>query len=142
LDGRTLTAEVGRRSISEFGDMTVGRVLHVVFNRSAAGSLKQALDLAGRDERVIGLCDDFSFGPISSDGPDVRAQWVEDVLGYTGWDEVIGESAAFLAESRSADRLRAWVSMREASTYARLPLVAVEHGEPRVRRNDRRRTLR
>ena len=80
--------------------------LHVVFNPSAAGSLRQALDLAGRDEIVIGLFDDFSFGPISSSDPDVRARWVEDVLGFS-WGDVVVENAPFLAASRSAAARRA-----------------------------------
>lgn len=98
--------------------MTIGAILHVVFGRSAAGSLEKALKLVGRDEPVIGLSDDFSFGPIASSDPGVRVRWVEEVLGLDDWDEVVGDSALFLSTSRSASRLNAWVSMRETSSYA------------------------
>ena len=97
--------------------MATASTLHVVFNPSAAASLRQALDLAGRDEIVIGLFDNFSFGPIASSDPDMRVRWVEDVLGYR-WDDVVVENAPFLAASRSADRLNAWVSTQEAASYA------------------------
>ncbi len=98
--------------------MNAYAVLHVVFNRSAAGSLKEALALAGRNDPVIGLFDNFSFGPIASDEADDRVRWVEDVLGYDGWEEVVSENASFLEASRSASRLNAWVSLRETVTYA------------------------
>jgi Protein of unknown function/Domain of unknown function (DUF1835) len=97
--------------------MAIASTLHVVFSPSAAASLRQALDLAGRDEIVIGLSDDFSFGPIAPSDPDVRACWVEDVLGFS-WGDVVVENAAFLAASRSAGRLNAWISTREAASYA------------------------
>src|ERR1700677_3883014 len=97
--------------------MTTPPTLPVVFNPPAAGSLRQALELAGRDESVIGLFDNFSFGPIASGDPDVRARWVEDVLGFE-WGDVVVKPAPFLAASRSAGRLNAWVSTREAASYA------------------------
>jgi hypothetical protein len=98
--------------------MTADPILHVVFNRSAAASLTKTLELVGREEPVIGLCDSFGFGPIASDDPDDRVRWVEDVLGYAGWDEVVSDSALFLTASKSASALNAWVSTREAHTYA------------------------
>jgi hypothetical protein len=97
--------------------MATASTLHVVFNPSAAASLRQALDLAGRDEIVIALFDDFSFGPIASSDPDVRARGVEEVWGFS-WVDVVVENAPFLAASSSAGRLNAWVSTREAATYA------------------------
>ena len=97
--------------------MATAPTLHVVFNPSAGVSLRQALDLAGRDEIVISLFDNFSFGPIASSDPDVRVRWVKDVLGYS-WGDVVVENAPFLAASRSAGRLNAWVSTREAASYA------------------------
>lgn len=43
------------------------RPLHIVFSLSAAGSLREGLDLAGRDEEVIGLADNWAVGPIDSE---------------------------------------------------------------------------
>jgi hypothetical protein len=58
--------------------------LHVVFTPSGAGSLRQALADAGRDDQVISSFDNLSFGPI--DPPDLllRSKWVESELGWTG----------------------------------------------------------
>ncbi|WP_375285235.1 DUF1835 domain-containing protein, partial [Sphingobium yanoikuyae] len=57
--------------------------LHVVFGRSAAGTLQQALEVAGREGIVVAPYDDFSFGPIDRDDANARAQWVENELGYS-----------------------------------------------------------
>jgi hypothetical protein len=104
--------------------MTADTVLHVVFSQCAAETLKETLALAGRNEPVIGLHEDFSYGPIASNDPGDRDQWIETGLGYPGWEHEVGESAPFLtaprflATSQSASRLNAWFSMREAGTYA------------------------
>jgi hypothetical protein len=39
--------------------------LHFVFSPSGAASLAEALEQAGRDDRVITFFDDLSFGPIN-----------------------------------------------------------------------------
>ena len=91
---------------------------HAVFGMSAAGSVRTALQIAGSDEPVFGLADNFSFGPIDSDDPASRVEWVENVLGYDGWGEVVSQSEDFLAGCRSAQKLNAWVCLKEASTYA------------------------
>ena len=57
-------------------------VLHIVFGMSAAGSLRKALELTGTAERVIGLPDDLSFGPINPPDAILRAAWINDELGY------------------------------------------------------------
>ncbi|MDB5410516.1 MAG: hypothetical protein JWL84_5428 [Rhodospirillales bacterium] len=94
-------------------------VLHVVFNLSAAMSLRQAVRQAGRDDRVVALADDLSFGPIDPCDGDARAQWVEAALGYCGWDEVGREAAGFWTAALSGDNRRiAWMSRRSAQEYA------------------------
>ncbi|WP_349313592.1 DUF1835 domain-containing protein [Brevundimonas subvibrioides] len=40
--------------------------LHVVFTLSAAGSLREGLAIAGRNEEVVGLQDDWSQGPLDN----------------------------------------------------------------------------
>jgi hypothetical protein len=41
--------------------------LHVVFGRSAAATLQQALEFSGREGVAVASYDDFSFGPIDRD---------------------------------------------------------------------------
>ena len=51
------------------------RTLHVAPGDSAGGSLRQAIQGAGRDEEVLRCRDDLSCGPIESDDPSARAAW-------------------------------------------------------------------
>jgi hypothetical protein len=93
--------------------------LHVVFNPSAADSLRQALQQSGRNERVISLFDSLSFGPIHPPSAELRCKWVEEELGYANWEEVVGEANSFWIESLSiGDRKVAWLSRRSAQEYA------------------------
>lgn len=52
--------------------------VHVTFGPSATGSLKIAFETLGRDEQVLGLIDDLSFGPIASADRHTRTQWKAD----------------------------------------------------------------
>lgn len=93
--------------------------LHIVFNPSAAAGLREALRQAGRGERVVGLFDCLSFGPINPPDPELRRKWVEEELGYTGWEEVVGEATSFWSEALSIGNRRiAWLSRRSAQEYA------------------------
>jgi hypothetical protein len=93
-------------------------ILHVVFNPSGAGCLRQALKGAGRDDAVVTFFDNLSFGPINP--PDTsRANWVEGELGWTGWDEVASSSETFWRDALSSDRRKvAWLSRRSPMEYA------------------------
>jgi hypothetical protein len=93
--------------------------LHVVFTPSGAGSLRQALKDAGRDDRVIAFFDNLSFGPVNPADSSSRAKWVEDELGWTGWDNITPESELFWHEALAPDdRKVAWVSRRSAMEFA------------------------
>ena len=93
--------------------------LHVVFNASAGGGLRDALRQAGRNDRVVNLFDSLSFGPINPPDPELRQRWVEKELGYTNWEEVVGEATSFWIEACSArDRRVAWLSRRTTQEYA------------------------
>ena len=93
--------------------------LHIVFNPSAAAGLRDALRQAGRDERVVGPFDSLSFGPINPPDPELRRKWVEKELGYTGWENVVGEATSFWPEALSITNRRiAWLSQRSAQEYA------------------------
>ena len=98
--------------------MTSG-TLHVVFRPSGAGSLRQALEDAGRDDQVVSAFDDLSFGPINPPDLPLRSKWVENELGWTGWDGLARDSEAFWREALSrGPRKVAWLSRRSAMEYA------------------------
>ena len=96
--------------------MTKNRILHVVFGMSAAASLRQALHQVDRHERVIGLSDDLSCGPINPVTPELRRHWLQEGIGY----EDDGSSAdVFWTEATRPDVFPiAWVSRRCAIEYA------------------------
>ena len=94
-------------------------VCHFVFTPSGAGCLSQALKIACRDDQVISFFDDLSFGPINPPDSSLRAKWVENELGRTGWDDVTAESERFWREAPSSDhRTVAWLTRRSAKEYA------------------------
>ena len=93
--------------------------LHVIFSPSGAGSLKQALKESGRSGRIICPFDNFSFGPIASDDAETRAEWVDDVLGYSDWHDVTVFNEPVLTTSLSSTRAPiVWVSLNQTASYA------------------------
>jgi len=97
-----------------------GSILHILFNPSAAASLREALGDAGHDERVIALPDCLSFGPIDPPDPALRNAWVEEQLGFSGWEEVGGQATAFWEEALSRTHQRiAWLTRRSTQEYTR-----------------------
>jgi hypothetical protein len=61
----------------------------------------------------------LSFGPINPPNGELRRAWVEDQLGYTGWEDVVNKSSAFWNQAAAAyDRKIAWLSRRSAQEYA------------------------
>ncbi|MGJ5179931.1 DUF3658 domain-containing protein [Bradyrhizobium oligotrophicum] len=100
--------------------MTISHsILHVVFNMSAAATLRAALQHAGRDDRVIGLADSLSFGPIDPPDPALQTAWVDQELEVSGWDEVGGQATSFWDEALSRTHGRvAWLTRRSTQEYA------------------------
>jgi hypothetical protein len=92
--------------------------LHIVFSPSAAVDLRRALASAGKDAEVAAIMDDLSFGPINPAGGGLRAKWVDEVLGYSDWDEVERQLEPFWSETLSEQRVRiAWVSRRSTMEF-------------------------
>lgn len=93
--------------------------LHVVFTPSGASSLRRSLADAGRDDQVVSSFDCLSFGPINPPDLSLRSKWVENELGWTGWNDIAPETEAFWREALSPGRRKvAWLSRRSAMEYA------------------------
>jgi hypothetical protein len=93
-------------------------ILHVAFTPFGAENLRDALRNASRDERVVGFPDHLQFGPIDTDDPWLRAKWIKDDLGLTGWGDVAAESTWFWQQALSPDhRAVVWFSRRSAREY-------------------------
>ena len=57
------------------------QTVHVVFGKSIADTLREALAALGSMERVIGLPDGLNVGPIDPPDPSLRQAWGKSVLG-------------------------------------------------------------
>jgi hypothetical protein len=106
-------------------------ILHVVFTEFGAANLRQALSASGRDDVVISLADNLSFGPIDPADPEARRKWVEEELGFTGWPptpehdghgawkDVATKVRTFWDQSLlPRQRTIAWITRRSAMEYA------------------------
>jgi len=95
--------------------------LHIAFSESFAGSLIKALKQADRDDRVVCLPDDLSFGPINPPEPRVRSRWVLDELSVALGDEewLTAATANFWTAALSTSAPRTvWFSRRGARELA------------------------
>ncbi|GGZ27374.1 DUF3658 domain-containing protein [Asticcacaulis endophyticus] len=91
------------------------RTLHIVFSLSAPVHLRRALQTVDKDEDVIGLGADWSFGPLAD--AEVRKAYVEPALGYVDeeWDDQI---KSFWERSLKFDGRRVvWFSRRQPREY-------------------------
>jgi hypothetical protein len=106
-------------------------ILHVVFTDTGAADLREALKTSGRDDAIVSLADNLSFGPIDPVDPEARRNWVEKELGFAGWpstpeqdgdngwQDISVKAHAFCNESLSQQHRKiAWVSRRSAMEYA------------------------
>lgn len=96
---------------------------HIVFSDTAAASLISALGDLGRDDRVIHLSDDLSFGPINPPDLGARRDWIRDKLRIklhkSEWPA--SKIREFWdAPLSTSERRIVWVSKRAAHEYAGL----------------------
>src|ERR1700722_11807961 len=106
-----------QRSTDATGSSMKQATLHVAPGMSAAGSMRMAVKMDGRDDEVIGLPDSLSFGPIDYVDPKTRSAWVGDVLGYD-WHDVVEESEQFWNRVLTTGKSRVlWFSRRSATEY-------------------------
>lgn len=98
--------------------MSAEPAIHVVFNMSAAGTIRQALGRLGRRERVLGFPDNLSFGPIDPPTARLRQAWIEKEFGYD-FEEVVRMADLFWAEAISPGAFPVvWVCRHDAAEYA------------------------
>jgi hypothetical protein len=96
-------------------------ICHILFSETAAHSLGEALRAVGRDDRVIYLPDDLSFGPINPPDPVAREDWMRRELGMDLTDEAwpIDQVEAFWSEALATSARRiVWVATLSAPEYA------------------------
>ena len=94
-------------------------VLHAVFGDSAGGTLRQALRLASRKERIIVFCDDLSFGPIDPPDPIDRMAWAGREFAFPRDAALAKRVGTFWDTALAATGRRVvWVSRRSAHEYA------------------------
>src|SRR5579864_4819148 len=92
------------------------RTLHIAPGDSAGGSLKRAIQNAGRDDDVLSWPDDLSCGPIASDNCSGRAKWWAP---FYGDRDIEGDLNRFWGRiATTGDRLVVWFGRHRASELA------------------------
>lgn len=122
---RRADGAVPRRSSSRLsgtsGPANEPPLVHVTFGASAAGSLKLALGAIGREEEVLFLADDLSFGPIDPGDVRQRTQWAVDELGFHEDAEIASRIEEFWERVIALrTEIVAWVSTRYVTEYCGL----------------------
>lgn len=93
--------------------------LHVVFGSSPAGILRRALFELDLQDNVLDLMDVLNVGPIATDNPDVRGEWLNSELGEYDWRELAREDAKLPIKSiQHESRLVAWYAPNRAESFA------------------------
>ncbi len=91
-------------------------IVHIVFAISGGGLLRQALWMAGRDEKVVEIWGDLNVGPLDPSDPAARAKWLEKEIGRV---EPETSSECTWNETRFPDHRKvAWFTRRSAMEYA------------------------
>ncbi|MCJ2135308.1 DUF1835 domain-containing protein [Methylobacterium sp. J-026] len=118
--------------------MTEGaRIVHVVFGRSVAATLRDTLASLGIPEPVIGLPDSLSVGPIDPADADTRQAWDRSVLRSGSAlrderdDDPIDAEQAWAAATAPGTAPVFWACLRAPAEHACfLAFAARMHGRP------------
>jgi hypothetical protein len=93
--------------------------LHVVFGSSPAGILRRALYELDQQDKVLDILDVLNVGPISTDNPAVRGEWLNSELGEYDWRAFLRKDAKLPMKSiQHKSRLIAWYAPNRADSYA------------------------
>jgi hypothetical protein len=92
-------------------------VLHVVPSRSAAGTVRRALESLGSSEKVVPIGDHLGYGPIGVDAGTRRA-WLQENLG-AGYGEEADRAAIAWNDALAPDRFPIiWNCRSDAGDFA------------------------
>lgn len=96
-------------------------MIHVTFSSSGAGSLRQALGIRGKRERVVDLSDQLSLGPISGANFVEREAWLNANLPWdeqlphnTCWNWIASGAQEFLEKLERSDEHLVWLAPQNA----------------------------
>jgi hypothetical protein len=92
------------------------RTVHIAPGDSASGSLRRAIQDAGRDDEVLSWLDDLSCGPMASDDPAERAKWWAPF--HSDRDIEADLKAFWDRVAATDDRLVVWFGRHRASELA------------------------
>jgi hypothetical protein len=92
-------------------------MLHVIFNSSGAGSLRQVLRAQGLRQRVVDLTDSLDWGPIPSCSFEDRQTWLDRniPLQEMSWDWIASGAKEFEAKVRVDPDHLIWIAPQSAS---------------------------
>jgi hypothetical protein len=95
-------------------------VVHVAWSVSRAESVRDALQLQGRDERVIALTHALSVGPINPFDPDARRAWFAvNLRSEDGpWEELTDAEKPWTEATAPGVHPVYWVCMSDAGEHA------------------------
>ncbi|MDE1157797.1 MAG: DUF1835 domain-containing protein [Neorhizobium sp.] len=90
--------------------------LHIAPGDSAAGTLRQALQIADQDDEVLAYRDDLSCGPIGTDDLKARVEWWQQDL---DWPELEEDLRSFWERVKTTDkRIVVWFGGHSARELA------------------------
>jgi hypothetical protein len=92
-------------------------LVHVMFHPSGAGSLRQALEMAGRSDRVVAHFDDYSVGPIDTLDVAARVEWLATRVDEPWTEELLQTEAGILSTYDPACLPVVWFSRRDIRSY-------------------------
>jgi hypothetical protein len=97
-------------------------MIHVLFNSSAAGTLRQLLSARGLRHRVVDLTDALDFGPISTGSFEDRETWLDHYVpsGIGSWDWLAEHVDEFRDRVAADSERLIWIAPSSASEQSGL----------------------
>lgn len=96
-------------------------MIHVTFSSSGAGSLRQALGIRDKRQKVVDITEQLSLGPIA--GADfvereawlnANLPWAEQLPHTSCWDWIASDAEEFLKKLERSDEHLVWVAPQNA----------------------------
>ena len=95
-------------------------MIHILFDSSAAGTLRQVLSARGQRNRVVDLTESLDWGPISFADFKDRERWLDQHApnDFGGWDWIAEGVGRFKDLAKSDDEKVIWIAPQSASDQA------------------------